>query len=125
MKRLLIVSSNKFCAHTLTLLLGSPEVEISTITTDECVVEACRNTRFRLIIFLEMAPYFTSMNIITHIRRNTPHPPSIFVISTSHSESDILNLLECGVNQYITLPINIHRLRDKIYREIGEEVARC
>ncbi len=118
MLNLLIVSPSSFYAEAIELYLQGPEIEINCIDPSQCIVECCQQRNFNLIIFLAMAPYFTSMNIIESLQRQNTKTPQIYVISHSHAQSTILTLLECGVNQYMTFPVNLYRLRDKVYKLI-------
>ena len=37
-----------------------------------------------------------------------------YVVSWQQSEQTVLSLLECGVNQYLTFPVSLQRLRAKV-----------
>ncbi|MFR9504243.1 MAG: hypothetical protein SNH73_07345 [Rikenellaceae bacterium] len=115
MTKLLIVSSDSLYTKVISTALQGPQVEIAHIDPSQCLLEKCQNYHTELIIFLSLAPYFTSMNIIEHLREVLTEMPAIYVIAHSHSQSTILSLLECGVTQYMTFPINLYRLRNKVY----------
>ncbi len=115
MIHLLIVSHNSLCSKAIALVLQSPQVEIQRIDSSACIIEACRQRRIDLIIFLTLTPYFTAMNIIEEMASELNYRPTIYVISHSHSQTTILMLLECGVDQYMTFPLNLYRLREKVY----------
>lgn len=120
MLRILLVSPTPLYADAISLALQASQVDVRCIDSTQCVIETCQESRFSLIIFLSLAPYFTSMNIVEHLRNNLEAVPPIYVISHSHSQSTILTLLECGVNQYMTFPINIYRLRNKVHTLLSE-----
>ncbi len=115
MQKILIVAQDELLAYTIERMLYSPDVETYHLSTDECVVEWCQNHECQLIIFTQLRPYFTSMNIVEHLREALDVMPRIFVLAKSHSENTILTLLECGVDQYITLPVNLYRLKNKVF----------
>ncbi len=118
---LIIVSADKLNAETLRLALESPHINIECFDTTECLLDFCCLHSVELIIFLSVTPYFTSMNIVEHLRREMcGSVPTIFVVSHSHSHSTILTLLECGVAQYMTFPLNLHRLRSKVHNLLIE-----
>ncbi|MFI3324170.1 MAG: hypothetical protein SNI45_06935 [Rikenellaceae bacterium] len=116
MQNLLIVASEAIHTETIQLALNAPQITISCVDSSQCLLERCATQRFELIIFLSIVPYFTSMNIIEQMRRELGERlPVIYVISHSHSKRTILTLLECGVSQYMTFPINLYRLRNKVF----------
>ncbi len=125
MLKILIVASDETLAYTLELIVKGPEIETFHITRDECIIEKCRLHHFGLVIFADIAPYFTSMNIVEHLRLALEVMPKIYVVANSHSEGTILTLLECGVDQYITLPLNIYRLREKVYGQLRRKEGQC
>ncbi len=112
---LLIASHNNLRAQTIKITLESPAVNIQIVDSTDCLIEACRTHHIDLIIFLVISPYFTSMNIIEHLKQHLSQPPKTYVIAHSHSQKTILTLLECGVTQYMTFPLNLYRLRNKVF----------
>ncbi len=125
MLKILIVASDETLAYTLEMIIRAPEIEVYHICCDECIIEKCQLHHFELVIFTDIAPYFTSMNIVEHLRRTLRVVPKIYVVANSHSEGTILTLLECGVDQYITIPLNIYRLREKVHTQLKGEEQRC
>ncbi|MFI3332265.1 MAG: hypothetical protein SNI51_03995 [Rikenellaceae bacterium] len=118
MTHLLIVSPNSLQANVVSLALQHDNVEITLIDNTQCIIKRCQDIGADMIIFLTLSPYFTSMNIVDELRASLKRLPAIYVISNSHSASVVLTLLECGVNQYLTFPLNLYRLRDKVYGEL-------
>ncbi len=125
MFKILIVANDEPLGYTLELILQDARIETHHLSERECVLEKCRTTDFSLVIFTQLAPYFTSMNIVEHLRAELRSMPKIFVVDFSHSQSTVLTLLECGVDQYITLPVNIYRLREKVLSQVVGEGVRC
>ncbi len=115
MTHLLLVSNNPLQTSIISMVLDAPGIEIHTIDRGQCVVEFCQKHSIKLIIFLSISPYFTSMNIVEKLRESLPSLPSIYVIAASHSATTLLTLMECGVNQYMSLPLNLLRLRSKVF----------
>ncbi|MFI3285766.1 MAG: hypothetical protein R3Y08_03850 [Rikenellaceae bacterium] len=125
MRHLLIVSNDPLQRAIVSMTLESQEHHIVAINTSQCVVEACRAHSIDTIIFLTLSPYFTSMNIVDELSRMLSNPPSIYVITQSHSAAVVLMLLECGVDQYLTFPLNLYRLRRKIFGEETTAISQC
>lgn len=120
MTHLLIVSQNGLISKTISTTLQGEEVAIHTVDSSQCIIEACRRQHIDLLIFLSLSPYFSSMNIVEYIRREVDYRPKVYVIANSLSQATILSLLECGVDQYLTFPINLYRLREKVYSQLSK-----
>ncbi len=120
MTRILLVSNDNLSAKAIALSLQSSDTLVELISSNQCLIERCREQRIDLIIFLSLSPYFASMNIVDYLRSELSYMPKIYVISHSHSQSTILTLLECGVDQYMTFPLNLYRLRNKVFSLISE-----
>lgn len=120
MTHLLIISQNGLISKTISTTLQGEEVEIHTVDSSQCIIEACRHQHIDLLIFLTLSPYFSSMNIVEYIRREVNYRPKVYVIANSLSQATILSLLECGVDQYLTFPINLYRLREKVYSQLSK-----
>ncbi|MFR9523582.1 MAG: DNA-binding response regulator [Rikenellaceae bacterium] len=115
MIHILIVSADPLRAKVIALALRNPSLAVRCIDPARCVIQECQNWQVDLVIFLTLTPYFASMNIVDEMRKKIDRVPQIYVIAQSHSQSTILTLLECGVDQYMTFPLNLHRLRNKVY----------
>lgn len=86
-------------------------------TDDVAEFEAdCRHGRFDRVIVIGSAPFFNGRISVERLRPNGLRRPELCVIGWHHSEQIVLGLLECGVNQYITFPVNLRRL----CRKLGE-----
>ncbi len=115
--QLLLVSPENLTSRTVRLALRSSAIDISQVDPASCLLQYCSSHHVDLIIFLTTSPYFSSMNVVESLRsvlQPLPTPP-IYVIASSHTPATVLTLLECGVNQYMTLPLNLHRLRNKVF----------
>ena len=41
------------------------------------------------------------------------------MLTWQQAEQTVLSLLECGVDQYLTFPVSLARLRSKVAEELG------
>ncbi|MFI3263772.1 MAG: response regulator [Rikenellaceae bacterium] len=114
MTHILIVSHNTLISKTIATTLQSHSITIHYADSTQCLISLCRKHHIELILFLSLSPYFSSMNIVDYLRQEIKYMPKVYVISHSHSQTTILMLLECGVDQYLTFPLNLYRLRDKV-----------
>ncbi|MFI3317531.1 MAG: response regulator [Rikenellaceae bacterium] len=120
MTHLLLVSNDPLRAKVISMALQADQVDVQCIDTSECIINHCQAHHTDLVIFLTLSPYFSSMNIIEQLKRQLDYMPRVYAISHSHSQATILSLLECGVDQYMTFPLNLYRLRDKVYSLIAQ-----
>ncbi len=118
MKHIIIVSTDRFRSDVVTYSLHHPELELSITQSPDQLYTQCAKRGAEIVIFLEMEPYFTSFNIVTELRNSGQHTPIVYVISQLLSEQVVLALLESGVNQYLTFPLDTVRLRNKVFREV-------
>lgn len=103
---------------------------VHTASTNE-LIEKTNALHPKLIIILDISPLINGDDIVTKIRekltlnnfRQRKHNTAIYVITWLQSEESILSLLEAGIDQYLTFPICIERLRCKV-REQFERVVR-
>lgn len=69
---------------------------------------------FDLVLLLEVGPVASGRNLFRRVR---PHPlrrPEIYVVAHHQGSETVLAMLESGVDQYLTFPLNLSRLRGKV-----------
>ena len=71
-----------------------------------------------MVIILGVRPFINGQEIVSLIRMRGSRHPVIYVIAWQQAEQIVLSLLECGVDQYLTLPISISRLQSKVEGEL-------
>ena len=45
--------------------------------------------------------------------------PLVYVVAWQQAEQSVLSLLECGVDQYLTFPVSLQRLRMKVANDLN------
>lgn len=85
------------------------------------IIATCQQERPSLVIILGIKPFIDGSHLIEQIRPKGSRLPLIYVVAWQQSEHAILSLLESGVNQYMTFPICMQRLRSKI-SAINEQI---
>lgn len=73
---------------------------------------------FDLVIVLR-AGLFQSGEVVRFLRPEGLKRPAVYVISWQQAEQTVLSLLESGVDQYMTFPLSLHRLRVKVANELN------
>ena len=48
--------------------------------------------------------------------------PLVYVVAWQQAEQSVLSLLECGVDQYLTFPVSLQRLRTKVANELDRQL---
>ncbi len=113
MSKLVVFASDPIEGHLIALSLtglGLPVVELSSQETLDAV---CRQGDVALVVMLGSAEVLASATEVR--RRNTGRPrPKLYLLSWHHTASTATALLEQGVDQTLTLPVSITRLRRKV-----------
>ncbi|MBR4853684.1 MAG: response regulator [Alistipes sp.] len=123
-----------------TIIIYSPQAEaralIGAIVADlgaqvvgvesaERLLSLASELRPSLIIMLDIAPLRNGRNIASRLRKawqeqgTQPRRTAIFAVTWQQSEQCVLSLLESGIDQYLTFPISIERLRHKACQQIA------
>lgn len=93
---------------------------ICCLTADQTVA-TCQREEPDLVIILLITPFMSGSDLVRRIRHIDKCRPPIYVISWQQSEQTVLSLLECGVDQYLTFPICMGRLRGKAIEQLKTE----
>ena len=57
--------------------------------------------------------------LIGRLRPEGLRRPVVYVLSWQQCEQTVLALLECGVDQYLTFPVSLQRLRAKVVSDLA------
>ena len=107
--------------------LGAEVVETESV---EKVLKLASELRPSLIILLDTALLRNGCDIVARLRRARQEQTSrrgdtaIYVVTWQQSEECVLSLLDSGIDQYLTFPISIERLRHKAYKQIATRQQR-
>lgn len=125
-KLVIIYSPNDTAGALIEAMIAGFGAEIIRIGSAEELLGVIRLGIPRLIIILDIAPLINGLDIATLLRKittkalhSTSHIRSaIYVITWQQDEQSVLSLLESGIDQYLTFPICIDRLRNKVCEQI-------
>lgn len=112
--RILIFSSDDLLAELVCTSLAGLEVEIRLVSDLEAFERLTERQLFDLVIALHVWPFRCGAEVLRRLRPARLRRPAIYVVSWQQSEQTVLGLLECGVDQYMTFPLNLMRLRGKV-----------
>lgn len=122
MHRILIVSENAFLRHLVLLSLADLDAELRTVEGMDDMEGLCRTVGFDLVILLTATPFQCGRDVVHTLRPVGLRRPLLYVLSWQQSEQVVLGLLECGVDQYMTFPVSLNRLRGKVVNELQRTV---
>lgn len=122
MHRILVVSENAFLRHLVLLSLSDLDVELRAAEGVDAMQGLCRTVGFDLVILLTATPFLCGRDVVHTLRPAGLRRPLVYVLSWQQSEQVVLGLLECGVDQYMTFPVSLNRLRGKVVNELRRSV---
>lgn len=114
MHRVLIVSDERFLQRLVGFALTGLDAEMHYAEGADEAERHCRHTLFDLVLILETAPFLSGRSLIERIRPAGLRRPAVYVVTWQQAEQTVLSLLECGVDQYLTFPVSLARLRNKV-----------
>lgn len=104
------------------LSLADLEAEVRCVSGVMQMQRLCRKMLFDLIIVLYTSPFLCGYDLVRALRPGGLRRPLFYVVSWQQSEHTVLSLLESGVDQYMTFPISLQRLRGKVSNELGRRL---
>lgn len=119
MRRILIVSNEDFLPRLVGLALADLGAEIHYASGGDDMERLCRRVLFDLILVLEVTLFLAGRNLVERVRPEGLRRPLVYVVTWQQAEQTVLSLLECGVDQYMTFPVSLARLRGKVSDELN------
>ena len=116
--KIVIYSRCTAAAALVAEIVGCDTARVICCTSQEMLATTCEQHQPELVIILAIKPFIDGSELIQQIRRGDKRRPPIYVVAWQQSEQIVLSLLECGVDQYMTFPICMSRLRGKSYSQI-------
>lgn len=113
MKQIAIISSDESLRRIFAIALETADGEMQ-ISEFDSYGGTFTDGEYDVVILLGAAQVVSGRFPIDEIGRRATSRPKVYVISWQHGEQTVLGILECGVNQYMTFPLNINRLLLKI-----------
>lgn len=111
---IVIYSNNNHSSALIEGCISSLRCRIRRCDSAQQVMEVCRHENPTLVIMLCYATLLNGSEILQHIRPARQRRPAIYVISWQLQEQMVLSLLEIGIDQYMTFPLSLQRLRNKV-----------
>ena len=102
-------------------LLTNIEAFFVPSSSREELFRICQTTKCDLLLTDDVRMFMNGSDAVYQIRQGGALP-LIIVLSSDLSEDCVTALLECGVNQFISLPVAPERLRNKVATQHKEFV---
>lgn len=122
MHNILIVSEDPFMRDLVRLSLADMGAEVRCADDTGRMRAMCRRVLFDVVIVLGVGSFLGGDDLVRAVRKEGLRRPALYVLSWQQSEQTVLSLLECGVDQYMTLPVSLQRLRTKIANELNRQL---
>lgn len=121
MKKILIAVADGILAEILRYSLRNMGTEIDTVSNEELFVSHLLHNEYAIVLTQFTAPFLNGYDIVKRIKSRSRRKPIIYLISHVSNEALLLSLFDSGVDQYITLPMSITRLK----RKLSADLKRC
>ncbi len=113
MYRILIVAREEPLRALVRLSLAGVRAEVRCVATLDELPEAGQGG-FDLALFVGVGSFLSGGDPVRRLRPAGERRPVIHVLAWQQTEQLVLGLLEYGVDQYMTFPVNLNRLRIKV-----------
>ena len=113
MYRILIVSEDFVLRKAVAFSLNDLDACVECADTVGAMLVLHRESPFDLVIVMG-----TAAEVMDTLRADKTRRTRVFVISWPQSEQMVRSMYRMGVNQYMTLPVSLHRLRRKVINEL-------
>ncbi|MBO5465033.1 MAG: hypothetical protein J5989_06020 [Alistipes sp.] len=134
MKSVIIYSTQNAIGVLVEAMISGCDANFETFQADSTreLLSMARVLRPRLIILLDIVPLLDGCDIVARLHeiessgrgRLSRSRATIYVITWQQSEHTVLSLLESGIDQYLTFPICIERLRHKVSQQMTSNTLR-
>ncbi|MBQ4503025.1 MAG: response regulator transcription factor [Alistipes sp.] len=89
-------------------------VEVESVTSRRALFKRCSEKLFDRVIIDDLRLFMDGEGSVRRIRAHFTERPKIFVLSSAIDQQSVVSLLECGVDEYLLLPVSPARLRRKV-----------
>lgn len=95
---------------------------VECVTSHRALMARCSHHHYAIILTSFRAPLIGGSNVATRLRGASSCRSSLFVLAKHPSPSEVVTLLERGVDQVLTLPVSMVRLRRKIEHSLQQRL---
>ena len=117
--KIVVYSSSSSQATLIASILSPLPARIVYCCSPQQTIASCRQEMPRIVIILDIAPFIDGSNLLAGILSAASLRPAVYVVAWHQSEQIVLSLLECGIDQYMTFPICMNRLKMKVEAQLN------
>lgn len=118
-RNLLIVSRDNFLSEMVRLALKDLPAAIHSASDAASAAALAARLRPDCVLLLGAAPLLGGGREAEALHACRSRCTKLVVVAWQHAEQTVLGLLESGVDQYMTFPVNLRRLHSKVAALIG------
>ena len=122
MHRILIVSDEEFLRDVIRFSLADMQADVRCASDVPDMQRMVRRMLFDLVVVVGTSAFFTGCDVVRTLRPAGLGRPLVYVVAWQQAEQTVLSLLECGVDQYMTFPVSLQRLRTKIANALNRQL---
>ena len=122
MHRILIVSDEEFTRDVIRLSLADMQAEVRCASGVPEMQRMARRMLFDLVVIVGTSAFFSGVDVVRMLRPACLQRPLVYVVAWQQAEQTVLSLLECGVDQYMTFPLSLQRLRAKVANALNRQL---
>ena len=120
MKKIPVYSRSARFRALMSGLLSVRETEVSVAECVGDLIAGCWCGAYDCVVVDDVRLFMDGLNPVGRLRRQRCVSPKIFVVSADLTEETVVALLDAGVDQYVSLPVEPTRLLDKLCGRSGE-----
>lgn len=113
-RNILIVSRDSLLREMVRFALRDLPAAIHCTADADAAARLAERTCPDCILVLGAAPLLGGGREAAALRQRGERRPKLLVVAWQHAEQTVLGLLENGVDQYMTFPVNLQRLYAKV-----------
>ncbi len=113
MKSIAVISADELLRRVVAIAVECARRDVDVVEADAIDDELLR-CGYDAVVILGAAPIVSGRLSLGGSEILDAGRTKLYVISWQHGENTVMGLLECGVSQYMTFPLNIDRLIVKI-----------
>lgn len=122
-RRLLVAAPKGFLSAAIVRSLAGLDLQVEVAYTSREFEQLCMERRYRVIVTLFSDPFLCGCDIVRRMKSRRIPKPRIYLLSWLQGEQTVMSLFESGVDQYLSLPVNVPRLVGKISREFDTDTT--
>jgi len=120
---ILVAEDNPPSAELLHDHLESLGYGVDVATDGELAIEMAMSGRYQLLILDVNMPGQDGVQVLQRLRQELAKPPRVIVVTADRLATRRYELMEAGIDGYMTKPVDLGRLTEEVNRVLSESRA--